>query len=206
MTERLSRLMHAEVDALDNIPAPLDDAGHGPSAAQAAQPDRCGGRGDRSRGSRLRDLVVGEPAGGHRHRPGDAPQRSRPPAYGVGSRVVIGDVVAQVPDSVHSLHYTSVGVLVRSETRTTAPRTAPGPESLTLVHDDGSTVDLGTVPEGVGPATDPEQPYYALAERSGDGFEARCSARCPDGRRGGAGGAARSTAQLLGGSPAGAQR
>ena len=94
-----------------------------------------------------------------------------PYAFGNGSRIVVGDEVASVPDTVHSLHYTSVGVLVRSNPHDGASD-GSGPESLTLVRWDGSTKDLGTVPEGVGPATDPSQPYYALAEADGDGFVA----------------------------------
>jgi len=94
-----------------------------------------------------------------------------PPAYGVGSDVHLGEVVAQVPDTVHSLHYTSVGVLVRSNPNDGASD-GSGPESLTLVRWDGSTADLGTIPEGVGPATDPDRDVYALAEADGDGFVA----------------------------------
>ncbi len=94
-----------------------------------------------------------------------------PPVYGVGSDVHLGDVVAQVTDSVHSLHYTSLGVLVRSNPNDGASD-GSGPESLTLVRWDGTTADLGTIPEGVRPATDPEQDVYALAEANGDGFVA----------------------------------
>lgn len=93
------------------------------------------------------------------------------PAFGAGSRIFLGDVTATVPHTVHSLHYTSVGVLVRSNRHDGASE-GSGPENLTLVRDDGTTVDLGTIPEGVGPATDPDQPYYVLAEQAGDGFEA----------------------------------
>jgi len=172
VAERLSRLMHAEVDALD-IPAPsprttlatgrrlrrrhnLTVAVVGATAVAAVA---CGTLFWANRPA----VTVVDPVTPH-----SAPA---PPAYGVGSRVVLGDEVAQVPDTVHSLHYTSVGVLVRSNPNDGASD-GSGPESLTLVQDDGTTVDLGTVPEGVGPATDPEQPYFALAERSGDGFEA----------------------------------
>jgi hypothetical protein len=67
--------------------------------------------------------------------------------------------------------FTSEGALVRSNENGGASD-GSGPETLTLVRADGSTVDLGTVPEGVGPATDPSQPLYALAEKDGDGFVA----------------------------------
>ncbi len=102
---------------------------------------------------------------------GSAAVEAAPPAYGVGSDIHLGDVAAQVPDTVHSLHYTSSGVLVRSNPNDGASD-GSGPESLTLVRWDGSTADLGTIPEGVGPATDPERDVYALAEADGDGFVA----------------------------------
>ena len=76
-----------------------------------------------------------------------------------------------MPGTLHSLHYTSVGVLTRSNPNGGASD-GSGPESLTLVSADGTTTDLGTIPEGVGPATDPDEPVYALAEKSGDGFRA----------------------------------
>ncbi|EON23190.1 MULTISPECIES: hypothetical protein [Nocardioides] len=90
-------------------------------------------------------------------------------AYGAGSTVVVDGVSATIPDTLHSLHYTSVGVLTRSNPNDGASD-GSGPESLTLVAADGTTTDLGTIPEGVGPATDPDEPVYALAEKSGDGF------------------------------------
>ncbi|MFC5179245.1 hypothetical protein [Nocardioides taihuensis] len=92
-------------------------------------------------------------------------------AWAVGSDVHVDGHTAQVPDTVHSLHYTAAGVLVRSNPHDGASD-GSGPESLTLVRWDGSTVDLGTVPEGVGPATDPDEDVYALAEPAGDGFVA----------------------------------
>jgi hypothetical protein len=90
-------------------------------------------------------------------------------AYGAGSTVVVDGSAATIPDTLHSLHYTSVGVLTRSNPNDGASD-GSGPESLTLVASDGTTTDLGTIPEGVGPATDPDEPVYALAEKSGDGF------------------------------------
>ncbi|MEO5662232.1 MAG: hypothetical protein ABIR39_03025 [Nocardioides sp.] len=92
-------------------------------------------------------------------------------AYGAGSTVVVDGTTAAIPDTLHSLHYTSVGVLTRSNPHDGASD-GSGPESLTLVAGDGTTTDLGTIPDGVGPATDPDEPVYALAEKSGDGFRA----------------------------------
>lgn len=92
-------------------------------------------------------------------------------AYGAGSTVVINDATARIPDTLHSLSYTSVGVLARSNVNG-GSSDGSGPEFLTLIAPDGTTPSVGTVPEGVGPATDPDEPVYALAEKSGDGFRA----------------------------------
>ena len=92
--------------------------------------------------------------------PGDAA------VFAVGSQVYIGGSSVTVPGIVHSLHYTSDGVLVRSNDRG-GVSDGSGPETLTLVGGDGRSVDLGETPEGHGPATDPDLPFYALAERQG---------------------------------------
>jgi len=86
--------------------------------------------------------------------------------FAVGSRVYIDGTSVEVPGTVHSLHYTSEGMLVRSNARG-GISDGSGPEHLTLVGGDGGALDLGTVPEGYGPATDPTLPYYALAEQRG---------------------------------------
>lgn len=175
MTERLSALLHDEAAALD-IP-PVDQ-------------DTILGRGRRAR-SRQRATVflaaaavvavVGTGAAlglngsddGRAGKATDSVASSVPShgvvAYGAGSTVVVDGTTATVPDTLHSLHYTSVGVLTRSNPNDGAS-SGSGPESLTLVAADGTTTNLGTIPEGVGPATDPDEPVYALAEKSGDGF------------------------------------
>ena len=172
MTERLNQLLHAEADQLD-IP---------PVAADAALTR---GRGIRRRrtfamaGATVAVLaVIGGTAlvatGGDEDdratEPADSPA-ANVPAFAFQSKVYLGDTTATVPDTVHSLHYTAEGVLVRSNPNDGASD-GSGPESLTLVRYDGSTVDLGTIPEGVGPATDPEEPVYALAEARDGGFVA----------------------------------
>lgn len=101
---------------------------------------------------------------------GSAPSRGLL-AYGAGSTVVINGATARIPDTLHSLHYTSVGVLARSNVND-GSSDGSGPEFLTLIAPDGTTISVGTIPEGVGPATDPDEPFYALAEASGDGFRA----------------------------------
>lgn len=173
MTERLSALMHDEADTLD-VPA-LDHA----SIID---------RGRRARTKHRATLLVGAAAalavvgggtalavnGIGSDEPGVTDAATATPgtmSYAAGSTVVVDENTATVPDTVHSLHYTSAGVLVRSNPNDGASD-GSGPESLTLVATDGGTTDLGTIPEGVGPATDPDEPVYALAERSGDGFRA----------------------------------
>ncbi|UUZ59982.1 hypothetical protein [Nocardioides sp. B-3] len=178
MTERLSALLRADADAPD-VP-PVDHAaipGRGRQArtrrrttmflTAAAVPAVVGtgtalalnGSGSPDRDGKATDSIASEtPSHGI-------------VAYGAGSTVVVDGVTATIPDTLHSLHYTSVGVLTRSNPHDGASD-GSGPESLTLVAADGTTTDLGTIPEGVGPATDPDERVYALAEKSGDGFRA----------------------------------
>jgi hypothetical protein len=176
MTERLSQLLHDEAAHL--TPPPPDPAvsliegrrlrrrqritaGVAAAAVAAVVVTTAGFVAMSGIGDASREVA---PAG-----PAQAEQA--PAAYGVGSEVHVGDSVATVPDTVHSLHYTSLGVLVRSNPNDGASD-GSGPESLTLVRWDGSTTDLGTIPEGVGPATDPARDVYVLAEARGDGFVA----------------------------------
>lgn len=180
MTERLTELMRSEADALDVPPVDCDailDRGRGrvrtrrratvflAAAAVLAvvgTGTALGLRGsDDGRDGRATDSIASDGAS-------SGPARGVM-AYGAGSKVVVDGTVATIPDTLHSLHYTSVGVLARSNRRGGASD-GSGPESLTLVAADGTTTDLGTVPEGVGPATDPDEPVYALAEASGAGF------------------------------------
>jgi hypothetical protein len=174
MTERLNQLLHAEADQLD-IPSVAADAaltrGRGlrrrrtfaTAGATAAVLAVIGGTVLVATGGDDDDRAT-EPA---------APPAAAAnvPAFGFQSKVYLGDTTATVPDTVHSLHYTSEGVLVRSNPNDGASD-GSGPESLTLVRYDGSTVDLGTIPEGVGPATDPDESVYVLAETRDDGFAA----------------------------------
>lgn len=173
MTERLSVLLHDEAQALP-VPPP-------PSELLLAR-----GRRERRRRTALTGLAAAAAfavVGGSVAlatswtRGPDAIDPATPPAigpaYSVDGTVHLGtdDVTAKVRGTVHSFHYTSAGVLVRSNARGGASD-GSGPETLTLVRPDGSATELGTVPEGVGPATDPNQPYYALAEAQGPGFVA----------------------------------
>lgn len=178
MTERLAQLMHDEVTDLDTPPPD--------PAAVLSRGRRLQRRQRLTTGAAALAVTavvattaglvgiggIGGDSGAREVGPaGPGASETTAPAYGVGSRIHLGDEVAQVPDTVHSLHYTSAGVLVRSNANGGASD-GSGPESLTLVRYDGSTVDLGTIPEGVGPATDPSEDVYVLAEARGDGFVA----------------------------------
>lgn len=176
MTERLSALLRSEAESLD-VP-PVDHAvilGRGRQASSRRRTTvllaaaaavavvgtgtalGLGGADSPDRDGNAADSIASEGA-------------SRGVvAYGAGSTVVVDGATATIPDTLHSIHYTSVGVLTRSNPNDGASD-GSGPESLTLVAADGTTTDLGTIPEGVGPATDPDEPVYALAEKSGDGF------------------------------------
>lgn len=109
-------------------------------------------------------LLLSLPSGRQDSAPDPATTPGDAAVFAVGSRVYVGGSSVTVPGTIHSLHYTSEGVLVRSNDRGGASD-GSGPETLTLVRGDGQSVDLGEVPEGYGPATDPDLPYYALAER-----------------------------------------
>ena len=172
MTERLTQLLRDEAERLDVPPVTADAAlarGRGMHrrravasvGAAAAVLAVVGGVGVLAAGSDNEGPVEAA----------DSAPAANVPAFGFESTVYVGDSTATVPDTVHSLHYTSEGVLVRSNPNDGASD-GSGPESLTLVRYDGSTADLGTIPEGVGPATDPTEPVYVLAEARGDGFVA----------------------------------
>jgi hypothetical protein len=172
MTERLSQLLHEEVAELHPVPA---DA-----SRVLAEGRRLRRRRRLSTGLAVAATVaVVGAAGGYALSQGTAGagpdpatgDADAPVVFGVGSNVYVDDAVATVPDTIHSLHYTSEGVLVRSNPNQGASD-GSGPESLTLVRYDGSTVDLGTIPEGVGPATDPTESVYVLAEARGEDFVA----------------------------------
>lgn len=175
MTERLNQLMHETADQLDIPPVQVDAAvgrGRGMrrrrtfamAGATAAVLALVGGTVVFATGGENDGDRATEPAA-------PPPAAANVPVFGFQSKVYLGDATATVPDTVHSLHYTAEGVLVRSNPNGGASD-GSGPESLTLVRYDGSTVDLGTVPEGVGPATDPNEPVYVLAEARAGGFAA----------------------------------
>ena len=172
MTERLNQLLHAEADQLD-IP---------PVAADAALTR---GRGIRRRrtfamaGATVAVLaVIGGTAlvatGGDEDdratEPADSPA-ANVPAFAFQSKFTSATRLRPCRTPCTRCTTPPQGVLVRSNPNDGASD-GSGPESLTLVRYDGSTVDLGTIPEGVGPATDPEEPVYALAEARDGGFVA----------------------------------
>jgi hypothetical protein len=171
MTERLNQLLHDEADRLDVPPVAAGEVlGRGrvlrrrrtfaKAGAAAAVLAVVGG------------ITVAVTNGGDNDRAIEpAATTANVPAFGFESTIYLGELTASVPDTTHSLHYTSEGVLVRSNPNE-GGSDGSGPESLTLVRYDGSTTDLGDIPEGVGPATDPEKSVYVLAEARGNGFVA----------------------------------
>ena len=174
MTERLNQLLRDEADRLDVPPVPADATlGRGRALRRRRTAAMVGVT---AAALAVTGGIVVAVSGGDGDRaiePAPSPTAAAAdvPAFGFGSKVHLGGRTATVPDTVHSLHYTSEGVLVRSNPND-GGSDGSGPESLTLVRYDGTTTDLGTVPEGVGPATDPTEPVYVLAEERGDGFVA----------------------------------
>lgn len=170
MTERLTALLRDEASTLD-IPAPpvadllaegrrLHRRRRATSALAVAAAVALVGGG----------IAVGGIGGDARRSLEPAPPAPVPEApavLGLGSTVWVGGAEATVPGTVHSFHYTSEGVLVRSN-RNGGVSDGSGPERFTLVRADGSTADLGTYPEGYGPGTDPGSDVFALAEKNGD--------------------------------------
>lgn len=171
MTERLSTLLHEEA-ALLEIPAP-------PSDAVLQQ-----GRGLRRRRRALRGAaafvavaVVGtgsllalDREGGSTDAAGA--DRLSPGAFAVGRTVHLGGAdapTATLDEDVHSLHYTSAGVLVRTNLDG-GVSDGSGPEHFTLVRADGTTRTVDLTLEDVVPGTDPDQPYLAWAEPRDGGF------------------------------------
>lgn len=175
MTERLSQLLHDEATGL--VPPPPDAASVIGAGRRIRQRRRITGAVVATVAAVVVTTVgVGVLASADPEARGADPTSTgraapSPVVWAVGSDVHVGDAVAQVPDTVHSLHYTSVGVLVRSNPNGGASD-GSGPESLTLVRWDGSTEDLGTIPEGWGPATDADRDVYVLAEARDGGFVA----------------------------------
>ena len=162
MTERLNQLLHDEADRLDIPPVAAGEVlGRGrvlrrrrtfaKAGAAAAVLAVVGG------------ITVAVTNGGDNDRAIEpAAPTANVPAFGFESTIYVGELTASVPETTHSLYYTSEGVLVRSNPNE-GGSDGSGPESLTLVRYDGSTTDLGDIPEGVGPATDPEKSVYVLA-------------------------------------------
>ena len=91
-------------------------------------------------------------------------------AFAVGRTIHLGpqgEPTATMDEDVHSLHYTSAGVLVRTN-KNGGASDGSGVEHFTLVRPDGSTrkLDVTTAEQSV--STDPTQPYLAFARVDGD--------------------------------------
>lgn len=79
-----------------------------------------------------------------------------------------GAPTVTLKEDIHSLHYTSEGVLVRTNLRGGASD-GSGPEHFTLIRPDGSTIEVSVTTEGIVVSTDADQPYLAYSETDSDG-------------------------------------
>lgn len=167
MTDRLTTLLHSEVDDLRLPPPPTRAVLERGRTLRRRRQVSTALTATAAAVAMGTALLLSLPGG----RSNTAPEPTSPPAdlaaFAVGSDLYVGGERTALPSTVHSLHFTSAGVLVRSNPNG-GSSDGSGPETLTLVTTDGRTVDLGEVPEGHGPATDPDLPYYVLAEADGD--------------------------------------
>ena len=173
MTERLSSLLHDEADTL-LIPSP-------PAGAVLRQ-----GRGLRRRrrlttgaavlgvlavvGTGVALTVDREPSGNDSGVAATTSSYVATGAFSVGRTVHLGPQGAPsvtMDEYVHSLHYTSAGVLVRTN-KNFGASDGSGEEHYTLIRADGSTkkLDVTTAEQAV--STDPTQPYLAFARVEGE--------------------------------------
>ncbi|WP_154402602.1 hypothetical protein [Nocardioides speluncae] len=179
MSERLAELMRAETDAL-HIPAP-------PAAATYAQGRRLRRRKQLTTGVVAAALVAVIGAGtavavqsydgagkDRRSEIGPATQTAylENPVLAVGNTVYLGDqTTVEVEDDIHSLLYTSAGLLVRTNKdggASDGSEFGPSSPGYTLIRPDGSTKDFGVLTEDQRVSSDPTQPYLAWAEVNGE--------------------------------------
>lgn len=172
MTERLTTLLRDEAQGLD-IPVP-------PTSVVLAT-----GRGLRRR----RQLATGVAAAAALAvaatgavfavgQLGDGDTRGAPAAteagdlaYSVGRDVRLGgvdDPVVTLDEDIHSLHYTSEGVVVRTN-RNEGVSDGSGPEHFTLVRSDGTTRGLAVTTNDIVVSTDLDQPFLAYSDLKSDG-------------------------------------
>lgn len=174
MTERLTHLMHAEADLLDVPPAPaLAILARGRAARRrrrwtsglaAAVVVALVGVGTAAILDSTRDdgsQVADRPTASAYQRYG---------AFAVGDRVHVGGTgtSATLPAGVQSLHYTSAGVVARTND-SAAGSSGAGRQHLTLVRPDGTVQELGIVLRDTVPGSDPSQPYLAWSEGTDSG-------------------------------------
>lgn len=92
-------------------------------------------------------------------------------AFSVGRAVHLGgadDPVVTLDEDVHSLHYTSEGVVVRTN-RNGGASDGSGPEHFTLVRFDGTTSELDVTTEDTVVSTDLDQRFLAYSDVQSDG-------------------------------------
>ncbi len=167
MTERLSTLLHDEAQFLEIPAAPAasilaegrtrrrrQSLGTGLAAASVIAVATAGAL---ISADRLSDDGAAGPAG---------TGAGASPVFSVGKEIHLGgadDPVATVADDVHSLHYTSAGVVVRTN-KTGGASDGSGPERFTLVKADGSTQPINVTTSDIPVSTDLDQPYLAYSE------------------------------------------
>ena len=174
MTERLAQLMHAEADHLD-VPPPNAGAvlsqGRGlrrrrrlaTVASAAAVVVVIGG------GALGVNAIVGDDSGS---RTDPAAPFDSGAVFSIGTTVYLDDAAteATIDDkAIKSLHYTSVGVLVRHGNNSWSD--GGGPQRFSMVRPDGTVDRLGVTLEETVHSTDPTQPYMAYALKTDDGFD-----------------------------------
>jgi hypothetical protein len=172
MTERLSALLHQEVDTL-HVPAP-------PLGDVLVAGRRVRRRRRPTRGVAAMAVVAAVGVGIAVVAGGDSPPsdgRLADPAPAgpadVGAGVSVGDtlylhgcaVSATLPEVVQAMYPNSAGVVVRTNKEGSSDGGAPF--HFALVDGDGGVHDLGLTLGEVVPATDPGQPYLAYATQDG---------------------------------------
>jgi hypothetical protein len=172
MTERLSSLLHDEADTL-LIPTPPADAvlrqGHGLRRRRRLTTGAAVLGVLAVVGTGVALTVDREPSGNDAGVASTTSSYVATGAFSVGRTVHLGPQGAPsvtMEEDVHSLHYTSAGVLVRTNQNFGASD-GSGEEHYTLIRPDGSTkkLDVTTAEQAV--STDPTEPYLAFARLEG---------------------------------------
>lgn len=167
MTERLAQLLRAEADTLD-LPPP--DAGTAMSRGRGLRRRRRLVTGVAAAAALV--MVAGTALGVNALGGDDNDSKIDPAApfdsgavFSIGTTVYLDDgalTAAIGDDAIKSLHYTSVGVLVRHGDNNWSD--GGGPQRFSMVSPDGTVSRMDVTLEETVHATDPTEPYLAYAE------------------------------------------